>query len=82
MKIEVKKTYVSKVGNVIEVFERTEDKDAAGAPVFKYKGKVTQAVSGHEALIEARAIHEFWEDGKWIAFPGGIHDLVKEKEKA
>lgn len=76
--MEVGKEYISRVGNLVKVIEREEIENAPGT--FAYKGHCSKAVKGHEAL-EGK-IQSFSEDGSWVAYPGGVHDLVREREKA
>lgn len=76
--IAVGKEYVSRHGNCLKIFEREERKDKPGE--FYYKGLLTEVMEDHKSI--KGKTHVFFEDGKWVAFPGGIHDLVKEREKA
>ena len=77
--LKVGKKLISKAGNVVQVLERKTIDDKQGRPQFIYKCRVVKTANGHEIL--KNKIQRFFEDGKWFAFPGGIHDLVKDFEE-
>lgn len=76
--LAVDKEFISKAGNLVKIVGREEIQDAPGE--FTYTGQVTKPVKGHEALDGK--LHKFNEAGAWLSYPGGVHDLVKEREKA
>lgn len=80
MQLTVGQEYISKCGNCIKIEDRVEREDAPGE--FTYKGtvKTVKPENKHEVLVNKT--HLFYGDGKWTSYPGGIHDLVKEREKA
>ena len=71
MKLQVGHRYLTKSGNTVKCIAKGE------GPVGRYlfTCQYEKTIEGHEALI-GRA-QQWTDDGVWVEFPGGIHDIVK-----
>jgi hypothetical protein len=73
--IAVGEIYHSRVGNVIHIIEEKEAIEKKEKRTSHFRGIIIDTIAGHEILLN-RA-HWFNSKGKWLKYPGGIHDLVK-----
>jgi hypothetical protein len=73
LKFEQGKKYETKSKNVVKCLAVQKDKAGKEFALCAYE-KI--GAEGHESLINAA--HKWDLDGKWLQFPGGIHDIVKE----
>jgi hypothetical protein len=67
VKIEVGKKYLTRSGNTVAC-------RATGAANFLCV--YTKTVENHQMLMGRQQLWK--EDGSWVAFPGGVHDIVNE----
>jgi hypothetical protein len=74
--VEVGITYHTKIGNHSKIVSKKEKLDQNGVPYNEFKGVLIQVVSGFEILLNRS--HYYNGQGKWINYPGGIHDLSKK----
>ncbi len=74
--VEVNVTYHTKCGNHSKIISKKEKLDKNGKPYNEFKGILTQVAVGFEILLNRS--HYYNGQGKWITFPGGIHDLAKK----
>ena len=74
--VEVGTIYHTKCGNHSKIVTRKEKLDQNGVPYNEFKGILIQVASGFEILLNRS--HYYNGQGKWIKFPGGIHDLSKK----
>lgn len=73
LEIRVKSRYQTKAGNMVECLAIQEGKDGKKYALCSY---VKISVEGHWSLM--KTVDRWSVDGKWLAFPGGIHDIVCE----
>lgn len=65
--LKVGAKYVTKSENIVKCVAKLDDYN-----ICRY----TKVIDGHESLMDKA---ENWgENGKWLQFPGGIHDIVKK----
>ena len=70
MKLEVGENYLTKCGNTVYCFRKCDE---------GYWCRYLKVIDGHENLMNIEIWNnQLWsEDGSWVGFPGGIHDIIK-----
>jgi len=72
MKLQQHKQYTTKIGNIVECLAVQKDGEGVEYALCAYKAI---KAAGFENL---KNMAQKWSmDGKWLAFPGGIHDIVE-----
>lgn len=72
MKLEQHKQYTTKAGNIVKCLAIQQDKDGVDFALCAY---VATKAEGHESL--KNSAQKWSMGGKWLDFPGGIHDIVE-----
>lgn len=79
--IHVGHSYRTNAGDLVEIVERTPDRDSEGRHVHKFSARVLETINGHERWIGK--IMKFDREGHWISPEGvtmlkAIHNLHEE----
>ena len=70
MQLKVGEDYLTKCGNTVTCFRESDE---------GFWCRYVKVIEGHESLIDIEELtKQLWsENGLWVKYPGGIHDIVK-----